>query len=150
MNAKMQKNFDLLFSEVIKLKEENLDIKKQSLAIQNDLKPFLKSILEMQLYSFNNLNSYKGLIIKIDDQFNNFKKRFVTEIAQINKNMNSNLKEKENLKENVFSGVLKDKTENTIGKASRFLEKSSKISLKKNIFKDSQKIIKKEIDCFDP
>ena len=150
MNAKMQKNFDLLFSEVIKLKEENLDIKKQSLAIQNDLKPFLKSILEMQLYSFNNLNSYKGLIIKIDDQFNNFKKRFVTEIAQINKNMNSNLKEKENLKENVFSGVLKDNTENTIGKASRFLEKSSKISLKKNIFKDSQKIIKKEIDCFDP
>ena len=66
MNAKMQKNFDLLFSEVIKLKEENLDIKKQSLAIQNDLKPFLKSILEMQLYSFNNLNSYKGLIIKIE------------------------------------------------------------------------------------
>ena len=83
INKNMQENYNTLLKEVLELKQENLEIKKQSLAVQNDLKPFLKSILDMQLYSFKNLNTYKTTINKIADGMNDYKKEFIKDIIKI-------------------------------------------------------------------
>jgi hypothetical protein len=137
----MQENYNTLLKEVLELKQENLEIKKQSLAIQNDLKPFLKSILDMQLYSFKNLNTYKTTINKIADGMNDYKKEFIKDIIKIKDYLNQTLtrNKEEKIKENVFSEALKEKNDENKGN-------NIKLSLKKN----GEKNDKKESSFLDP
>ncbi len=137
----MQENYNTLLKEVLELKQENLELKKQSLAIQNDLKPFLKSILDMQLYSFNNLNTYKTTINKIAEGMNDYKKEFIKDIIKIKDYLNQTMtrNKEEKIKENVFSETLKEK--NDENKATNI-----KLSLKKN----GEKSDKKESSFLDP
>ena len=124
----------------------------------------------MQLYSFNNLNAYKASISKIANGMNDYKNKFFRDVSQIKEYLNRtlintplervNLKEndftetllekKENRNENVFSEALINKKEKIFGKNGRFVEKSSKINLKKNTHKDSKNNNKKGSDYFDP
>ena len=141
INKNMQDNYKTLLKEVMELKQENLEIKKQSLAIQNDLKPFLKSILDMQLYSFKNLNTYKTTINKIAEGMNDYKKEFIKDIVQIKEFLNQTIiqNSEEKIKENVFSESLKEnKKENEVTKI--------KLSLKNH----GEKNHKKESSFFDP
>ncbi len=141
INKNMQENYNTLLKEVLELKQENLEIKKQSLAIQNDLKPFLKSILDMQLYSFKNLNTYKTTINKIADGMNDYKKEFIKDIIKIKDYLNQTLtrNKEEKIKENVFSEALKEKNDENKGN-------NIKLSLKKN----GEKNDKKESSFLDP
>lgn len=124
----MQENYNTLHKEVLELKQENLELKKQSLALQNDLKPFLKSILDMQLYSFKNLNAYKTSINKIAEGMNDYKKEFIKEIIEIKESLNKTIiptTTEEKIKENVFTEALNEKNDEN-------KNTNIKLSLKKN------------------
>ena len=137
MNDNMQHNFKILLNEMVKLKEENLELKKQ-----NDLKPFLKSILDMQLYSFNNVNSYKATITEMANVINDYKTKFFSDISEIKEYLNKTLigTPEEKQKDNVFAEVLNEKKKDP--KGGRFLEKSSKISL--SLKKNNKRALKKD------
>ena len=142
MNDNMQHNFKILLNEMVKLKEENLELKKQ-----NDLKPFLKSILDMQLYSFNNVNSYKATITEMANVINDYKTKFFSDISEIKEYLNKTLigTPEEKQKDNVFAEVLNEKKKDP--KGGRFLEKSSKISL--SLKKNNKRALKKDQSFFD-
>ena len=138
INDNMKQNFDYLLKEVAKLKQENIEIKNQSLTIQNDLKPFLKSILDMQLYSFNNLKKYKSTIGKMATGMETYNKMFFNDLHEIKVYLNMSMTgvPGEKVNGNVFSDAL---IKNKDSSKSRFLDKGSKINFKKNARLDTIK-----------
>ena len=145
MNKNIQSNFDNVLKELLKLKQENLEIKKHSISIQKDIRPFLKSILDMQMYSFKNLNSFKTSITNISNGMNKYNVELFNDLKDIKNNFKkrvlSNHEEKgfrsEKKKHNEFSEI--------------FLEKNNNYN-KKDVKKSkiNKNINKKAIDFFDP